>query len=120
MDCNPREINIANIRKALAGEEKTIAEYIEFSAMAGDNDPVVASVFAEIANEEKVHVGELHALLDRLENNMPYEMKGYEEVEDTEANVLASLEDILQEVPMENYENKKDYYKAIAEKLLSL
>ena len=119
MNCNPREINVANIRKALAGEEKTIAEYMEFSAIAGKSgDDVLASVFAEIANEEKVHVGELHALLIKRENITSYETQGAEEVEEMEETVLANLEKQLMEVPMENYNSKKEYYRAIIEKLL--
>ena len=113
---------IAHIRKALAGEEKTIAEYMHFADEVNEWFPTVAMTFREIADEEKVHVGELRALLSRFENDTTYMNQGAEEVAEIEtkfANVvlLAKIEQMLAD-NNENYTDKKELYRTIVEKLI--
>jgi rubrerythrin len=68
------------IRLDLAGEEEAIATY-EAHAEAAGNDVLVQLVFTSIANEEKVHVGELQMLLDILTGSeFEHMTKGMREV----------------------------------------
>lgn len=113
---------IAHIRKALAGEEKTIAEYIHFADEVNEWFPILARVFREIADEEKVHVGELRAMLARFENDSAYMKQGAEEVAEIEtkfadAVVLAKIEQMLAD-ENENYTDKRELYRSIIEKLI--
>ena len=75
-----RELTRA-IRDAIIAEESAIKQY-ETVVDATDNE-VAKKVLTEIANEEKIHVGELQTLLNKL---LPDEQKhldeGEKEVED--------------------------------------
>lgn len=115
---------IANIRKALAGEEKTIAEYIEFASHADEWFPTLAIMFREIADEEKVHVGELKAMLQRFENNHIFMQQGAEEVAEIEtkfanAKTIETIERMLADMEEnENFQDKKQLYKTLIERLI--
>jgi len=82
---NDRELSRA-IRDAIIAEEAAIKQY-EVAADATNNDKV-KEVLQDIANEEKVHVGDLQKLLDDLEPEeeelMEEGEEGEEDVEDVE------------------------------------
>lgn len=116
---------IADIRKALAGEEKTIAEYIEYANEVNEWFPTLALLFRDIADEEKVHVGELKAILKRFEDNHAFMKQGAEEVANLETKfasmkAIEQIEAILAELEEnENYTDEKSKYKFVIEKLLN-
>jgi uncharacterized protein len=57
------------VRLDLAGEEEAISTYLAHAEAIRAQDPMTAKVLTLIANEERVHVGELLMLLDIVENN---------------------------------------------------
>jgi rubrerythrin len=78
-DMNDAEM-IRAIRLDLASEQEAIATYEAHADAAGD-DVLVQLVLLSIANEEKVHVGELQMLLDVLTGTEFMQMnKGMKEV----------------------------------------
>jgi rubrerythrin len=74
------------IRLNVAAEEEATAIY-EAHAEATDN-PVARKVLLDIANEERVHVGEFVQLLDILtQDEKAWMENGYDEVEEMAAEV---------------------------------
>lgn len=114
---------ITCLRNSLSGEQKAIADYVQFAEDVKMWFPSISELFKSIADEEKVHVGELTAMLNRLENNNEFNSQGADEVKAVEdetinAITLDRIETFLSELANENFENKSDYYKAVIKKLL--
>ena len=74
---NPREVTRA-IRDAIIAEQDAVKQY-EVVADSADNRRV-SKVLQDIADEEKVHVGELQQLLDELSDNEEHLEEGENEV----------------------------------------
>lgn len=108
----------AYIRIALAGEEKTISEYEQFAEEIEDFSPLIAAVFRDIAQEEKVHIGELQALLQKYDNTSELDKEGEKEVEDISKDVNKELitEKLLEN--LEKVEHSKENYRKIILDLL--
>lgn len=71
---------VAMIRQAIVAEHDATAQYT-LQAEAS-NDPVVKKTLLSIADEERVHIGELSRLLQRLTKNEDHFMQeGAKEVE---------------------------------------
>jgi len=69
------------LRLGIIAELDAISLYEQLAAMAGDED--IKRVLLDIAKEEKTHVGELLALLLRLDGEQEKELeRGREEVEE--------------------------------------
>lgn len=108
----------AYIRVALAGEEKTISEYEQFAQDIQEFSPLIAAVFRDIAEEEKVHVGELRELLSKYDNTSRLDKEGAKEVEDISKEVNKELlsEKLLESLA--KVEHTKANYREIINKLL--
>ena len=75
------DINKEILRTGIIAELDAVSLYEQLSAMTDDNN--LKKVFADIAKEEKTHVGEFQALLMRLDQEQVSEMeKGKNEVEE--------------------------------------
>lgn len=75
------EEQVAMIRQAIIAEHDATAQYT-LQAQAA-RDPVVKKTLLDIADEERVHIGELTKLLQRLTKNEDKLMRqGAEEVEE--------------------------------------
>jgi len=75
------ELDNAILRAAIIGELDAINLYEELAALADDKD--IRKVIADIAKEEKTHVGELQALLLRLDQEQVRELEhGRKEVKE--------------------------------------
>lgn len=69
---------MAALRQAIVSEHDAIAQY-ELQAEAAQ-DPVISKVLRSIADEERVHVGELTKLLEYLDGQESVLLeKGYDE-----------------------------------------
>jgi len=85
---NDREV-LRAIRQAIAAEEEAVHLYE--SIVDATDDVLVAAVLQDIANEEKVHVGELQELLNRMSpDEIEFMEDGQEEVQDTAEEKIAS------------------------------
>ena len=77
------------LRLALAAEQEATHVYEALADAAPDK--ITAAVFQDIANEERVHVGEFQRLLDRLApGERKLLLKGAREVEETTCKQLRS------------------------------
>lgn len=75
------DINKEILRTAVIAELDAINLYEQLAATTDNND--LKKVFAEVAKEEKTHVGEFQALLLRLDQEQTKEMeKGETEVDE--------------------------------------
>jgi rubrerythrin len=75
------DINKEILRAAIIGELDAINLYEEFANMTDDQD--IKAVLMDIAQEEKTHVGELQAMLLRVDKEQLVELdKGKKEVEE--------------------------------------
>jgi len=88
----PRKMDTRELMRAIrlniAAEEEATALY-EAHADATDN-PLAKKVFQDVANEERVHVGEFIKLLDIICNDeIAWIDNGYEEVEEMAEEVAA-------------------------------
>lgn len=68
------------LRDAVIAEQEAIKQYEAFADAT--NNEQVKKTFQDIANEEKVHVGELQKHLDDLDSDGKFLEEGKEEVED--------------------------------------
>jgi uncharacterized protein len=83
---------VAAVRQALIAEHDATAQYT-LQAEATD-DPFVKKVLLSIADEERVHAGELVALLDYLsENEAKFREKGRGEVKDLAKGVVDKVDE---------------------------
>jgi len=86
---NRRELTRA-IRLAIASELEAIHLYEALADATSDKD--VVKVFQSIANEEKVHVGELEALLRQLDPSQEeLFVDGLDEATDLVARVMGRI-----------------------------
>jgi len=68
------------LRAAIIAEYDAINLYEQMSEAATDKD--IKKVLLDVANEEKVHIGEFEALLEKVDlEHEPNEDKGEEEIE---------------------------------------
>lgn len=78
---------VAAVRQALIAEHDATAQYT-LQAEATD-DPFVKKVLLDIADEERVHAGELEALLDYLsDDEAKFREKGHREVKELAKGVV--------------------------------
>lgn len=81
---------VGAIRTAIMAEHDATALYT-LQAEATD-DPLVKKILLDIADEERVHIGELETLLEYLtENESEFRKKGKQEVGDAGAEVLKGV-----------------------------
>ena len=62
-----KEELIRSLRKGIAAEEEAASLYDAHAQMT--DDPAIKKVIEDIADEERVHVGELQALINRLSDD---------------------------------------------------
>lgn len=75
------DINKEILRTGIIAELDAVSLYEQLASMTDDNN--LKKVFADIAKEEKTHVGEFQALLMKLDAEQVSEMeKGKNEVEE--------------------------------------
>ena len=75
------ELNNGILRAAIIGELDAINLYEQLAALTDNKD--IRKVMLDIAKEEKTHVGELQAMLLRLDREQVEELKqGKKEVEE--------------------------------------
>ena len=80
---NPKIANAELVRLGLIAELDAVNLYEQLAAQA--TDPLVKSVFLDIAHEEKEHVGEFLELLKRLDPSQTEALqKGSEEVKEVD------------------------------------
>lgn len=78
---NKEEINKEILRTGIIAELDAISLYEQMASMTDDNN--LKKVFADIAKEEKTHVGEFQALLLKLDQEQTKEMEnGKNEVDE--------------------------------------
>lgn len=77
---------VAAIRQAIIAEHDATAQYT-LQAEATD-DPFVRKVLLDIADEERVHIGELEAVLEYLTDEEKFLEKGRREVKDLAKGVV--------------------------------
>jgi len=72
---------IRALRKDIAAEEEAASTYDAHAAACGDEE--VKKVIQDIADEERAHVGEFQALIDKLsEDEEEFIDQGYDEVDE--------------------------------------
>jgi rubrerythrin len=78
---DPKNIDMEILRAAIIGELDAINQYEQMAGLSQNED--VRAVLLDIGNEEKVHVGELQAMLLRLDPEQVKALKnGKKEVDE--------------------------------------
>lgn len=79
---NDKELARA-IRMSISAEQEAIHLYEVYAEACKDNYPEISKVFQDIADEEKVHVGEFEAVLSRVDaDDVAKRREGEKEVEE--------------------------------------
>jgi len=93
---------IRALRKDLAAEEEAASLYEAHAEMADDAD--IKKILIDIANEERVHVGEFQALINKLSDDEEKLVnKGKKEVE----KIINSPDDIADEMEAKGEQNEE-------------